>query len=745
MSTNAAEIINVVIPPLPHAYSYKLPSSLSEKIMVGSKVNVPLGKRWASGFVISAESESAHLTATEPEYELKTIDKLIGHFPFFDNEQLKFFQWIADYYGDPLSNVIDTAIPQAAPPKYERYYSLTGAETSNVKGKLQISVIEMIKSFGPELSHSKLLAQVPNASTALKKLEKSAFIRVERREVTNYTQSEAVPLWAKKSVELSAAQQEALAPIRQALDQRRFEVSLLHGVTGSGKTEVYIEAIEQARRLGLGALVLVPEIALTPQLVDRFRARLGDELAVLHSALNRRARWDGWCALLQGRSFIGIGARSAIFSPVSNLGLIIVDEEHDASYKQNDSLRYNARDLALVRAKMQNCAVILGSATPSLESYLHARTKKYNYLPLSKRHHSGSHFSVHMVDINKVKPWEMVAPHISPRLYAAICSALEDGGQVFVLYNRRGFASYLQCDTCQHTVECPNCTVTLTYHQYNNALLCHYCNLNMVPQSFCPKCEGNRSKPGKLVQRGAGTEKVFDELKQLFPEREIARLDRDAAKDTQTYRNIIDRVRSGETQILVGTQMIAKGHDLPGVTCVAIVDCDVGLHMPDFRAGERVFQLLTQASGRVARGSKPGQVILQTRAPAHLSIVKTLAKDFYGFAESELKNRRALNYPPYSRMLRIIASSVDKTAPASTLKEIRDFAVKLRDSKQLKLVVLGPSPAPLQKLKTEWRWHLLLKCPTASVLNGVMKALRRRLKRSQKVKVVFDIDPQEMM
>lgn len=739
------QFINVVIPPLARSFTYRVPAEHTGTIQVGSRVEVPFGRRRVGGYVVATGKDVA---TPDPAITLKDIftDELAE--PCFRPAQLDFFHWVADYYGDSLANVIDVAVPPIAVRRYQRTVKLKASPLEEPKGKVQRAVLRAIADAGGSIDYAHLIKIHRGAGTAVRTLVESGFVNLLETEVfAPDLAHHSAPDWAKTAVELSTHQAIAVTKIKAAVDSGERRPLLLHGVTGSGKTEVYIEAIRHTIATGRGALVIVPEIALTPQLIDRFRARLGDAIAVLHSGLHRRTRWESWRAVLEDRCRVAIGARSAIFAPIERPGLIIVDEEHDASYKQSDGLRYNGRDLAIVLAHRHGCPVVLGSATPSLESLHHARSKRYDYISLPARHSVAAPLAFDIVDLNRLKPWEMAAPNVSPRLRDALAGALERGEQSFVLYNRRGFASYLQCDACETVVECPNCSVTFTYHQRSNELLCHYCGLSLVPSEFCPACppQPGAKPPGKLVQRGAGTEKIFDELRDLFPHASIDRLDRDAAHDHETYKSILARVRSGETAILVGTQMIAKGHDLPNVTVVGVADCDVGLHMPDFRAGERVFQLLTQAAGRAGRGDKPGTVILQTRVPRHPSLVRTLADDYLGFAASELQVRQELGYPPFARLLRIVASSQDSAEAQQRLLTLRSLARAYIARLKLTVTVLGPSPAPLERLKTLWRWHMILKAPQPLELVKLMHHLRAAPHQSRKLKVNFDIDPQEML
>ncbi len=750
----ATTVVDVLVPPLPDRYSYVLPENLSET-EIGYCVAVPLGRRKSSGYIIGKQRLEDGAGARG--YQLKSIESIHGHYRHFDPSQIPFFEWVSNYYGEPLSRVLEVAVPPSVPSKFRRRVTLTELETeSSVKGSLQRRIIESLKKHNQTQYYDELSRKFPGAKAALEALQQKNMVRISSEELLDhYLSNEKLPEWAKNDVDLNQQQQDAFREICTAISEKRSSSYLLHGITGSGKTEVYIEAANFARAQGKGVLVIVPEIALTPQLIDRFRARLGHNIAVLHSALNKRARWDAWRALLEGRANLAIGARSAIFAPVTNLGLIIVDEEHDQSYKQSEGLRYHARDLALIRGRMDTCPVVLGSATPSLESYANALRKRYHLLALPSRHGGATLSSIEMVDLNRLKPWEMASKNVSPRLYEELNGALERGEQSFILYNRRGFATFLQCQTCEEVLQCPHCSVTLTYHREKQLLLCHYCGFNMYPPTYCGKCaqkdksaaagEDKENDDGKYVQRGAGTERIFEEIKQLFPEALVERLDRDSASNMDEYRAILNRVRNRETQILVGTQMIAKGHDLPDVTLVGVADCDVGLHMPDFRASERGFQLLTQAAGRAGRAEKPGRVILQTRVPQHHCILTTLAKDYRAFASQELKARKVLLYPPFARLLRIVASSPEQRYPESVLAAFRDHAQNYITKEKLDVTVLGPCPCPISRVKNEWRVHLVLKSVTVSPLHKVLGLLRGLKIKTTKVRLVFDVDPYEML
>lgn len=744
----------VVIPPLNQNWTYQIPDELRPVAQVGMRVEVPLGRRRAQGFIIDCLSEDQ--LEKSSDFEIKPISDLKTGFPCFFSRQLKFYRWIADYYGEPLSNVIDAAVPPLVPVRIKKFVRWIGSSDRVIKGTLQSAICDLLATRADEIELGALNRQIRGASAALKRLEELGLIAVREEELTDqHLIAGASAPWASTGVTLNPAQQTATERINAAIDSRESKPFLLHGITGSGKTEVYIESARHALSLGRGVLIVVPEIALTPQLIERFRARLGNQIAILHSGLNKRSRWDSWRALVEGRNKIAIGARSAIFAPVDDLGLIIVDEEHDSSYKQSDGLRYNARDLAIVRAKLDTCPVVLGSATPSLETFHYAREKKYHYLPISDRHATAGGIAIEIVDLSQIKPWDMPSRHLSPQLHRALIDTVAADEQAFILYNRRGFASYLQCEKCEFVCNCPNCSVTMTYHQSNNSLLCHYCSFASVPSLYCPECAQRAQEaglspesPAKLEQRGAGTERIFDELRELFPATAIERLDRDSASDLATYKDILDRLRAKKIQILVGTQMLAKGHDLPDVTLVGVSDCDVGLHMPDFRASERIFQLLTQASGRAGRGVRPGRVILQTRVPKHQSLQMTLTQDYTGFATYELLSRKAMLYPPFTRLLRIVSSSIERERCMEILQQIK-HAINATESGERpmgeQLRVLGPVSAPIQRLKGEYRAHLMVKCPSPSRLNAVMFVARRAAAQAKKIRVTFDMDPQEML
>lgn len=747
-------LLTVVVPPLQGEYLYAFNPRDFQNLQVGDLIEVPFRRKTTQAFVLSINSERERLASEEMKKQgvtLKTIDSSGFHTRAFDTSHLPFYSWIADYYVEPLSRILELAVPKPVIEKPPRAYTLcarapTPSGTLETLGKVQQSIMEALKAAGGPVEASFLRKQCKSTSSSLRSLITKGLIEEvlidhSARELAHDPPTPPVPL------ELNNEQQQASDKIAAHIDSNSFVAGLLHGVTGSGKTEVYLSLIMRALAQNKSALVIVPEIALTPQLTERFVSRLQTPVAVLHSNLKPKERWRHWTDLLSGRVKVAIGARSAVFAPILNLGIIIVDEEHDSSLKQGDGIRYHGRDLAVVRAQLSSCPIVLGSATPALETFRNAKSDKYLYLPLTNKFFAAPTSQCTIVDLNTIKPWEMKSRNISPEFYNQLDQALTANHQAFVLYNKRGFASYLQCSCCEYVLGCPHCSVTLTYHRNENLVLCHQCNFSLLPPGICNQCGATKhpSEEDKPVftQRGAGTERVFDELKELFPTARLATLDRDSASTIDDYVDILTSVRERNVDILVGTQMIAKGHDLPGVNFVGIVDCDIGLHIPDFRAGERSLQLLTQVAGRAGRRSTPGKVVLQTRVPQHPSLLATASSNFEAFANQELRMRQTMGYPPFHKILRIIASATDKQTAQYKINAIAQDAQNL--IKQGDMSLLGPAPAPLEKVRTLWRFHLLIKGSHLSHLHRVMKVLKTSHPSRSSLRVAYDLDPHDML
>ncbi len=567
-----------------------------------------------------------------------------------------------------------------------------------------------------------------DAVPTARRLAKAGAVRLQAKPLQRHSQVQTARF------ELNESQQAALNAVRKAIRDVRFETFLLHGVTGSGKTEVYLRAIEEALALGRSALFMVPEIALTPALASHFFGRFGDRTAVLHSALTPRQRSDQWSRVRFGHARVVLGTRSAVFAPLSNLGLVIVDEEHDGSYKQGTSPRYNGRDVAVVRARAAGAAVVVGSATPGLETRRNAETGKFTLLSMPQRIFERPLPSVRKVDMRREFAETGRSLLFSRDLVKAVRECLGKGEQAMILLNRRGYSTYVLCRSCGERVECANCSVTLTYHKREKQLLCHYCDhAERVPQR-CRACGREY-----LCFYGSGSEKVEDELRKNFPKAKVARLDRDTVRGRAYYETILNQFRNGDCNLLVGTQMIAKGHDIPNVTLVCVVDADVGLGRPDFRAAERTFQLLTQVAGRAGRGEKPGNVLIQTMNPDHYAIDLSAEQDYDAFYRRETSFRKALWYPPFTSMASIVVRSAKL---AGALAMSRDLAKCLQPVPG-GLRLMGPASAPMVKLRAEYRFQFLIKSLSRK---SVAQLLSRARGFSQEqgwpaTALVIDVDP----
>jgi primosomal protein N' (replication factor Y) (superfamily II helicase) len=548
----------------------------------------------------------------------------------------------------------------------------------------------------------------------------------------------AMPYPFKPPPVLNAAQQVAFDRIQTSIRSQQFEAFLLHGVTGSGKTEVYLRAIEAAIAMGRNALLLVPEIALTPAMAGQFYHRFGDAVAILHSAFHDSERAEQWRRIRSGAARVVVGTRSGVFAPVQNLGLIVVDEEHDQSYKQQETPRYNGRDVAIVRAHAAGACVVLGSATPSLESRYNVEREKYNFLELPERIAERPMPIVELIDMRTEFLETRKHATFSRALIDAIQQRLGLGEQVMLLHNRRGFSSFVACRACGERMECINCAVTMTYHRRDRRMLCHYCNYAAKIPSKCPKCDSEH-----IAFLGVGSERVEEDLHQLFPTARIARLDRDTVTGKRDFEIILHGFRERNFDILVGTQMIAKGHDIPNVTLVGVVSGDVGLGMPDFRAAERTFQLLTQVAGRAGRGHIPGKVLVQTINPDHYAVRFAAAQDFIGFYNKELQFRKLMRYPPFSALANVLVRS-EKQEDAQRIAAEIGF---LLDPPPENLKVLGPAEAPVPRLKNEFRYQLLIKAANRTTLNQTLRNLRLTAieRKWPATALVIDVDPLSLL
>jgi primosomal protein N' (replication factor Y) len=627
-------------------------------------------------------------------------------------------------------------------PKRERYVSAVSGVSRAELTRQRAKIMGVLDTAG-EIPLKQLTVAVPTTLATVGALERSGHLVRTYKTVYRDPFGEAVT--PDTAPILNAEQDAAVNRILQALGGG-FATYLLAGVTGSGKTEVYMRLAAEVIRRGLAVLILIPEIALITQMERRFRARFGEQVAVLHSGLNAGERYDQWIRILRGEVAIAIGARSAIFAPFANLGLLVVDEEHDASYKQEGSLRYNARDLSVVRAKLANTVALLGSATPSMESCHNAVTHKFQEVTLDRRVERRPLPEITVIDLRLSRDQRGVHRYITPQLREAMEMTLQHGEQVLLFLNRRGFATFPVCAACGEAVRCKHCDITLTFHQQRNLYRCHYCGFSLAAADGCDRCGSL-----KIKHLGMGTEKVEAGVGKLFPQARVARMDRDTTARRGALVQLLKDLRRHRIDILVGTQMVAKGHDFPGITLVGIICADLSLSFPDFRAGERTFQLLAQVSGRAGRGERPGRVILQTYNPDHFSILAAREQDFRTFYAKEIPHRRALNYPPFARMIHIKIAGKDRDLTATHARFIGDTCRQLcrQHFRQPPAVdVMGPIEAALPRVAGRYRWQILLKGSDSARLHRLAEMLvlgQPAVFGKREVHVALDVDPFSML
>lgn len=751
MIPRATGFVEVALPvPLFQTFTYELGPDSAAIPAPGTRVVVPFRNRKEIGIVLNASEGPI------PK-KVKRVIEVPDDEPALSEHVIALCRWIAEYYVVPPGIVLRSALPAAlsgaAQPQPARKTqrvvrlredlpTLTHREKAFARAPQQRALFELIESLGGTSTLEHLLEQLQFSPSVLRSLEKRGLIRVDAEEIDRDPFA-ARPKPAAPRLTPSAPQADAIARLAAAAPG---EVFLLHGITGSGKTLVYIELLREiVDRRGQTAIVLVPEIALTPQTVDRFRAVFGDRIAVLHSALSDGERYDAWRALKRGEKRIVVGARSAIFAPLDNLGAIIVDEEHEASYKQGENPRYHAREVAILRAQFEKAVVVLGSATPSLESWANAHSGKHTLLSLPDRVGGGKLPRVEVVDLRhrevpadgSTGPGTGYSGIIREELDRALSETLRKGEQSILLLNRRGYSSFVQCNDCGDVVVCPNCSITLTLHRAPERLLCHYCAHQDVLRTECRRCGGQT-----LRNRGLGTQQVERLVADRFPAARIARMDVDTTSGKWAHAEILDRVGSGAVDILLGTQMIAKGLDFPNVTLVGVVDADVGINLPDFRASERCFQLLGQVAGRAGRGPKGGRVLIQTRVPSHHAVRCALNHDYRAFVREELEGRISPAYPPNIRLVNIVLSGTNPRATASLATEAADWISDLlRTHTSGNATLIGPAPCPIEKVKTRWRWHVLLKSNTPSELTRISRYFMERFKVPAALRVTLDRDP----
>lgn len=678
--------------------------------------------------------ELLQLLSESEEVSLKALSELFGNSPKLARELER----------EGLLQILQRPSRQFVKARYQRRVRLarTVSPKMQVGGRklteAQLRVIETLKH-QESLALTELLAQANVSLSSVKTLEKGNIVelfeaRLRRDPLGGATFEQA------EDYQLTTEQQQALGEIDQPLRAGAYAAFLLHGVTGSGKTEVYIRAMRVVLELGRSALMLVPEIALTPVFSRRLRRHFGDRVAIFHSSLSRGERFDEWTRVRNGEARIVIGTRSAVFAPMRDLGLVIVDEEHESTYRQQDSPHYNGRDTAIVRAQKESAVVILGSATPSLESFHNASTGKYRYLQLPNRLGERPMAVAEIIDMRQV-----FARYQKPRLFSdELLQAIEDvqkkQEQSIILLNRRGYSSFVLCRSCGESIQCPNCDVTLTYHRSDKLIICHYCDHREAAPSKCPNCDGKY-----IYYVGEGTQQIEEKLRALFPALRIARIDRDTTSRRGLFEKSLIDFSEGKIDMLVGTQILAKGHDFPNVTLVGVVSVDAGLGLPDFRSAERTFQLLTQVAGRAGRGDRAGKVLIQTYHPYHYALRHAGAQDYAGFYQEEIRHRQNHTYPPFVALASLLVHGADIVRVRAEALELRKELDRANADRTAR--ILGPAPAPLARLKGEYRFQLLVKCRNRhqlrKVIDDALTALGQRKINLRSINV--EIDPVSIM
>lgn len=822
---------DIAIPGVPKpTLTYSVPDRLHDKLIVGVRVLVPLGKRIVTGFCIRIHHEP-------PSIATKQIRDVIDEEPVFTHTMIDIARWIHQYYFCPFGDALKAALPQGIEIESEQFVhiltdDLTHAKQQYEKSKTKIALLDAlqtgeyisvpeltflsgIKNISPhlrELEHegyiaidsvisepkvkkkkilavrlldhwahadnakelidilekrapkqvnvvsvllqsrrsglrtmpmTELLRQALASSAQVHALEEKEIVAVESEEVEReFTVKYEEP---PQSFELSERQQHAVQQIASASDAGIFHPYLLHGVTASGKTQVYIDAIRHVLKNDRTAIVLVPEISLTPQLVYRFKFSFGKDVAVLHSRMSPGERYDAWRLTLKKKYKVIVGVRSAIFAPLERPGLIVVDEEHESSYKQNDlSPRYHARDVALVRARLENAVVVLGSATPSCESFENARQGKYDLLELTERVDNATLPTIIPVDMVQARKQNTMHGSFTTELLSRIEDRLKKKEGVIILQNRRGFAPRVECNECGHVEQCANCSISMTYHKVRNQLRCHYCgSIRSVPD-VCPRCGGIQ-----VEHLGIGTQRVEEDLAALLPHARIIRMDLDTTSHKGSHDAYLTAFSEGDADILLGTQMVSKGLDFPRVTLVGVINADQSLALPDFRSSERTFQILTQVSGRSGRGKIAGEVIIQTTQPNHPVLQSVFNHDYHGYISSELRARKAFHYPPYSRLV-LIEFSGEKEEEVASLARRYSNAIPNRSE----LFYKHPAtPAAIRRINKRYRYHILLKVskqkdPGGKILAEYLQKVGEKMiggGMKSSVRITIDVDPQNLM
>ena len=737
------------------AYDYAIPESIEDEVMEGSVVEVPFGQgnRKHRGYVLA-------VTETEkPKYRLKKINGVVRKVPPFSKEQIRLILWMRKEYACRLIEAIHSVGPPKAYGKVkepEETWVELRVPKAGIQGEIQLlpgqataqkKILQYLEERGKS-QWKRMEKDLEVGIGSVKTLEKKGLIGVIKVS-TPFPELMSDPEEIEPQLMLSEEQQNALVHLRKGLKEGNAPRSyLLHGITGSGKTEIYLDLMGEVVEKGKTGILLVPEISLTPQMLGRFTERFGKQVALFHSSLSMKQRYGQWKKVEEGTARIVIGARSAIFAPLKNLGLIILDEEHETTYKSEQSPKYHAREIAEYRSKQEGALLLLGSATPSMESYYKAEKGELFRITLKKRPTMHQLPKVKLVDM-KEELNRGNRDMLSAVLKEKIHDRLEKNEQVILFLNRRGYASYITCRKCGYVQTCGNCDVTMTYHRKNHQVMCHYCGERSHPIEVCPECENE-----KMRKVGSGTQRLEESIQGSFPKAKIGRLDTDALSEKGSHEKILEAFQSKEVEILIGTQMIAKGLDFPNVTLVGILSGDNSLHLPDFRASERTFQLLTQVSGRAGRGTEQGEVILQTYKPDHYSIRAALEQNYETFYRQEIMMRELFNYPPFKELFMINFMGNEESVVAETANRVAEVIQYILKSENEKLdvdeVVLGPNPSVISKINRNYRYRLMLKDVgvSKSLLKKVIKYVcinKRNKYVPQEVHLSIDFNPYHLM
>ncbi|MDA0659963.1 MAG: primosomal protein N' [Planctomycetota bacterium] len=722
-------------------FDYRVPDALRTSMQTGKRVRVPWGRtnRFVEGYCVGISSAPVH------DGRLKNVESVLDAQPIASPSMLQLTQWMSEHYltawGRVLEAVIPAGVRHQAGTREVILLSVASDWSSSEEAKKlpskQAAILQVASDNSP-LTQKQLCLAAKCTSGPIQALRRKGLL-ITTKERVQSTWDQESPEPESAAHELNASQQAALETIERGLGGDSHEVYLLHGVTGSGKTEVYMRAIEQVIAAGRQAIVLVPEISLTPQTCRRFRARFRT-IAVLHSHLSDSERHWHWQQISSGSIHVVVGARSAVFAPTPRLGLIVIDEEHDASFKQDSVPRYHARDVALQRAALEKFPVILGSATPSLESWHHARTQTFHLIKMGVRIRDLPLPPVDIVDLRTMAFDKKRRGSISRPLEQQMRQALKDKGQVILLLNRRGYSTHIQCPACGMVLRCPECDIALTHHRDLEQALCHYCDFHRPAPPRCPDCqfEGIRYS-------GSGTQKLEAEVQARFPSSRCLRMDSDSMKRHGSHELALTKFRNGEVDILLGTQMIAKGLDFPNVTLVGVINADSALHLPDFRAAERTFQLITQVAGRTGRGDRGGRVVVQTCQPDHPAVQAAARHDYEQFAAGELPQREPQGYPPFGHMVRIIVRGPDEKNALQYADSWMESLRKGALARPAGIRVLGPAPAPIARLRGLFRFHALVQGPDADQLRQLIRDSVGQVKLPTDVQSVIDVDPTDML